>query len=89
VLKTDLSDTDRHRLLGDAYRRAVLEVVSERAGSIGLEALVTEIDDRVDPTGTEHSSEQELRILLHHKHLPMVASKGIFDYDRDRCCVVL
>lgn len=88
LAQSDLSESDRHRLLSDVYRRAILETVSERLGPTELETLMTAVDARVDPEQAEHESERELEILLHHKHLPVMASMGLFDYDHERHRIV-
>lgn len=84
VVGEELSDTERHRILASEYRRVLLEVLSDRGRPTSLEALGSAVDDRLDPDGTVHDSERELRILLHHKHLPALASAGVVDYDHER-----
>lgn len=66
------------RTLADRYRREVIYYFEEFTadGTASLETLVTHIDDRI------HSAEQgELRVSLHHTHLPALAEGGWLEYD--------
>lgn len=74
---TDAQSIDSaHALLGDALRRAVVEVVTEREPPIDLTDLARTIAERdADRTG------REIAISLHHVHLPKLNHATVIDYD--------
>ena len=80
----DVPATERHRILSSEYRRTVLTVLSERQAPTTLDALVSSVDDRLDSGNVGYGSEEDLRLLLHHVHLPMLASADLVGYDHER-----
>lgn len=79
-----LDESDRHRLLADERRRIILELLEERETSLSLAELVADIDAREsDEIGANDSSADEIQIMLHHVHLPMMADLGVVDYDAE------
>ncbi|WP_232703057.1 DUF7344 domain-containing protein [Halobacterium wangiae] len=81
---TDLTESERHRLLADERRQVVLDVLPEQTTELSLEELTTAVLERVptDP-GEDTTSRQEVAVSLHHVHLPVLDDVGILEYDAD------
>ncbi|WP_123537505.1 DUF7344 domain-containing protein [Halosimplex salinum] len=79
---TELTTDERHRILASERRRAVLDALATGSGSTTLSALAAAVDaaendlDRAAATARD-----EIRVDLHHVHLPMLADAGLVDYD--------
>ena len=73
-------ETRRHRLLADARRRRVIEVLDGRHGTLTLGEVAESVAEReaADENGDETG---HLTTALHHVHLPMLAASGVCDYD--------
>lgn len=73
-------ETRRHRLLADARRRRVLEVLDGQHDTLTVaevaESLATReaADKTADPPAP-------LTTTLHHVHLPLLADSGVCEYD--------
>lgn len=79
-----LDESDRHRLLADERRRVILELLEECDTSLSLAELVADIDARVsDEIGANDGSTDDIQIMLHHVHLPMMADLGVVNYDAE------
>lgn len=79
---TELSDTDRHRLLAHDRRQAVLELLSGLTPPVELDDLATQL--AVHESGGLVSSDEHaasVAIALHHAHLPKMDELGIIEYD--------
>jgi hypothetical protein len=76
----DLGADERHDLLASERRRAVLAVLTERAGPTELDDLAAAIAVR---EGEEPPAEalERLAVSLHHVHLPRMDDLGVLDYD--------
>ena len=61
-------------LLADRRRRAVVRHLSARNGRTSLGALV-------EAVSTERGDERNVRIGLHHHHLPRLDAADVVDYD--------
>lgn len=73
---------ERLRLLSHAERRLVLQsLVEGDGGGVSLSALVDRLvaDGGRDPT--------QVRLDLHHRHLPLLADAGVLTYDADAAVV--
>ena len=66
-------------LLLDRRRRYLLYYLSQTVEAIPLEELITELEARL----TEPGGREEIRIDLHHNHLPKLVDAMVVDYDRD------
>ena len=62
------------RLLADQRRRTVLRYLSACDGEVTL-------DDVVGALSTDDGDEGDLRVALHHHHLPRLADAGVVTYD--------
>ncbi|WP_435347330.1 DUF7344 domain-containing protein [Haloarchaeobius sp. HRN-SO-5] len=71
---------DRHRVLANERRRVVLEVLVDWRTPMKLEDLATEVASRERQSGTV----DDVKISLHHAHLPLLDDVGAVEYDRDR-----
>ena len=63
-----LSESDRHRLLANERRRAVLDVLGGRTTDVGIEELATAVARRevaADEPGT--AAEERVLISLYHR----------------------
>jgi hypothetical protein len=69
------------------HRRIVLAVLAEEKRSLTLNDLTQAILKYNHQTPITEASEDviaEIRLSLHHIHLPKLASEGLIDYDPDR-----
>ena len=81
---TDLSESERYVLLSARRRRTAMAVLDGGATPISLTDLAVEI--AVRETGdvvVDRGTVEDVRIELHHCHLPKMADMGVIDYDRD------
>ena len=71
--------------VGNEHRRAVLNsLISTPDRTLGYDALVEHVAERVQREDTERKSDehhQRIRIVLHHTHLPKLDEVGIIDYE--------
>ena len=81
---TELTESERHRLLADERRQVVLDVLPEETSELALEELATAVLEQgpTDP-GDEPTSRKEVAVSLHHVHLPILADVGVLDYDAE------
>jgi hypothetical protein len=75
---TELSEAERYDLLSSERRRAICRVLDDGGAPISFEELATEVTAREDCASSEKS---DVKIALHHIHLPKLAAAGIIDYD--------
>lgn len=79
---SDLTASDRHRLLAVERRRLVLDILAGNTDPVELDELATGIVEREDGTdAVDEPTVERVAITLHHVHLPKVAQFGIIDYD--------
>lgn len=74
-------------LCQDQYRRIVLQVLVEERRSLKLGALTKAIlraDHQMSFSGVSGDVSTEIRLSLHHVHLPKLATEGFIDYDPER-----
>lgn len=77
-----LSESDYHRILADAHRRVALDILSTRATPVELRELATAIAAReIDATSPSTDVVDEVSVVLHHRHLPLLSDRGAIDYD--------
>lgn len=80
--QTELSETDRHRLLTSERRRRILALLSNRTAAITCqelaELLVVAEHGHSDPSA---DALRQARVSLHHCHLPMLSDLGLIEYD--------
>ena len=77
---TDLSETDRHRLLASDRRRVVLDVLEDRPSHVDLEDLAAAVCSREVEDGRHGSDPEAVAISLHHTHLPLLTDAGLLEY---------
>jgi len=74
--------SDQHRLLAAERRRTALDVLSNRTGPVGLEAVATAIATReADRANPPREHVDRVALTLHHVHLPTMSEVGIVRYD--------
>lgn len=81
---TDLTDAQRHRLLGNQRRQRLLAALAELSTPTDIDELATAIADRnpeLEPSNAD--TVQRIKVSLHHQHLPMLDSFDILEYDVD------
>jgi hypothetical protein len=79
----EVSETERHELLGVERRRSVFQVLTAEMATFGLHELAREVAAREDDADDESTVEQ-IAITLHHAHLPKMAELGVLSYDPER-----
>ena len=75
-------DVCRHQ-----HRRIVLALLAAEQRSLTLNDLtqtVLEYNHQASPTAVSEDVLTEIRLSLHHVHLPKLASDGLITYDPDR-----
>lgn len=78
---TEFSTRTAFELLSNDRRRLVARVLSNRRETLSLEELATEIADSGETALPGGGA--DLRVELHHCHLPKLADAGLVRYDRD------
>lgn len=76
---SELDEDDRYRLLADDRRRTVIEILADQHIPLTLTELATAVEAREDTD----QSPTEIRIALHHKHLPMMDEGGLVHYNAE------
>lgn len=77
---TQLTDSERYRLLASERRRTLLAVLAERKTPLSVQELAGAMVDR-ETGGHDLDVQDEILLTLHHVHLPMLDDKEIVDYD--------
>lgn len=81
---SELTTTERHRVLASDRRRVALDVLDTRRGPLDLDDLAAlvaaEEHDRDTPTD---KTVEQTAISLHHVHLPKLEAAGVVRYDAD------
>ncbi|NHN47274.1 helix-turn-helix transcriptional regulator [Halostella sp. JP-L12] len=67
---------DVFSVLADRRRRQILRYLHEADPPEGLESIADAVGDRAGAP-----PRRELRIALHHKHLPKLDATGLIEYD--------
>lgn len=68
-------------LLSDDVRRDAIECIREATRDrVSLEELVEDLDRKQDSRRWDFD-ESQLRLVLHHKHLPKLAGHEVIEYD--------
>ena len=80
------------RLLSHVYRRALLESLAHRGGSLSVpdaaEAVARACTEK--PIADVSDAElEEIALSLHHSHVPQLAAQEAVTYDRERRRVTL
>ncbi|MFC6954582.1 DUF7344 domain-containing protein [Halorubellus litoreus] len=77
-----LGPDERHYLLSDSDRRAVIGVLADRTTPIHLSELADEVVLATAPTTVDvDAHRREFEIVLHHNHLPRLDDAGVVEYD--------
>lgn len=79
----DDHSADIHRLLAHPMRRSLLSVLSN-AQSVALDTLTEELvkADQVPSNETAlDGGRDDIQIMLHHAHLPLMDDVGVLEYD--------
>lgn len=78
----DLTESQRHRMLAVERRRTTLEVLEDLTAPVDLEDLAVAVAEReADGDRVDEGTVEQVRISLHHAHLPKLADLGIIAYD--------
>lgn len=78
----ELTDSEWFNVLTSARRRDALEVLADHDQPLELDVFATEVAEQSDASGGDDFRRQ-VKISLHHTHLPMMSDHGIIDYDSD------
>lgn len=83
-----LTESRRLKLLANRHRRTVVTVLQERDEPVSVEELVDLLvsRDSEDPTEAER---RNVRVSLHHNHLPQLQAFDVLSYDVDAGTVSL
>ncbi len=85
----NVSETERQELLADDQRRAVLALLQGRTESIGLAELTSAVVARQSDDGeVDGTAKQQIRLSLHHVHLPKLSDAGVCTYNPAQRLVV-
>lgn len=85
----DLSESERHRLLGAERRRVTLGVLMELTVPVDLKYVAARVAARErDTDTTDQETIERVAATLHHVHLPKMANIGVIDYNPERAQVV-
>lgn len=83
-----LGPDERHYLLADPDRRALLGVLADRTEPIALSDLAVEVAMASAPTTADvTANRREFELVLHHNHLPRLEDAGIVKYDTTSNCI--
>lgn len=77
----NLTENERHELLRKERRRMVLDILADQSTPVTLAELVDEIAGREDDSVADENTVKQIRISLHHVHLPQMNEFGIISYD--------
>lgn len=79
---TELSASEWHRLLAVERRRLVLDLLADETTPPDLETIAREMVAHESASGTtDEETIEQVKISLHHSHLPVLAELGVIDYD--------
>jgi len=79
---TGLSDSKRYELLANDRRRHTLDVLADRDLPLTLDEIAEAVAAReVDATDSRPGTLKDVKITLHHVHLPKLAEADVVDYD--------
>ncbi|QLG28206.1 hypothetical protein HUG10_11875 [Halorarum halophilum] len=84
---TDVEEDNLFDALSSTRRRHVLTVLLTEARPVGRVRLASEVAALETGTGSERRSdelEREVRLSLHHVHLPKLSRAGFVAIDEDR-----
>lgn len=81
--RTDDSAEDLYEILASTRRQHVLAVLSEREEAVDLSELATEVAERETGGIVDDGAVEEVRISLHHTHLPKLADVDVIAYRRE------
>ncbi|WP_227133080.1 DUF7344 domain-containing protein [Halorubellus salinus] len=77
-----LGPDERHSLLSNSDRRALIGVLADRTTPIHLSELASEVALACAPTTVDADAHRRaFEIELHHHHLPRLEDAGIVEYD--------
>jgi|GEM_PF-2045164 hypothetical protein len=77
---------DVYSVMANEHRRHALAVIAREPEAMNVSRLVEQVADRLKPEPTEAASDRslrELRVSLHHQHLPKMVSAGLVEYDAE------
>lgn len=79
---TDITETERHRLLAAQRRRVVITVLSNVATPVPLEDLALKVaKQEKDIKASDAVAVDRVKHSLHHRHLPMMDDLSVLEYD--------
>lgn len=77
---------DVYSVVANEHRRHALAVIAREPEAMNVSRLVEQVADRLRPEHAESASDRalrELRVSLHHRHLPKMVSAGLVEYDAE------
>ena len=75
-----LTETERHELLADELRRETISVLGRAAPPVTLQDLSHTIWATAG-VQMQRQDPENVKIALHHNHLPKLAAHGLITYD--------
>lgn len=77
----ELTDSERHRVLADERRRALLDVLAADPQPAGLGDVAGAL---AETAPCSDADVEDLLVSLHHVHLPLLDDVGVLEYDPER-----
>lgn len=82
AVTSDISESDRYRLLSDERRRVTLDVLANRSTPIDLWDVAFDVASREqDVADPDERTVERVAVSLHHHHLPKMTDFGVIEYD--------
>lgn len=82
-----LSVSTQHELLAVKRRRTTLTVLSTTEMPVSLDEIAEAVTCRETSDGDQVEHARDVKVTLHHIHLPKLDSAGVVDYDAESGCV--
>ena len=82
IVEAETASDEVFNAVADERRRHVLAVISGESAPIDLPTLAERAADRLGSTDSKAVFDR-LRIPLHHRHLPKMASAGLAEHDAE------
>lgn len=80
----DLSESEVFGLLSSERRRIVIDALADLGPPLGLNELAREVANREARAGAPSTGAiNDVKIALHHHHLPKLADLGLIEYFPD------
>ena len=79
-----LAESEVFHILGNDRRRAIVQLLAEDAGQIGVSDVATEIaETEADTTSVPNNLYKSVYVSLQQTHLPQLEEDAVIEYDSD------